>query len=196
MKKLVALLVLSMLALSSCKKDATEVTEESETTVTDTASVATDSVASASAAMVEPMQPDATGANPNTIMRQNSGMPMQQTTTAVQQVQQPVATAKGMNPAHGQPGHNCAIAVGAPLNSAVKKAPVASNTILPVQQSQTMLQPNTVPNSPMSFNTDGKSTITTSTPTTPVVTAPGMNPPHGQEGHVCAVAVGAPLPKP
>ena len=26
-------------------------------------------------------------------------------------------------------------------------------------------------------------------------TAPGMNPPHGQEGHDCAIAVGAPLPK-
>ena len=194
MKNLVALLVISMLALSSCKKDATEVTEESETTVTDTASAATDSVATTNT-IVLPMQPDVTGANPNTIMNQNSGMPMQQTTTAVQQVQQPVATAKGINPAHGQPGHNCAIAVGAPLNSSAKKASVASNTVLPVQQSQTMPQPNTVPNSPMSFNTDGKSTITTSTPTTPVETAPGMNPPHGQEGHVCAVAVGAPLPK-
>ena len=26
-------------------------------------------------------------------------------------------------------------------------------------------------------------------------TAPGMNPPHGQEGHRCDIAVGAPLPK-
>ena len=26
-------------------------------------------------------------------------------------------------------------------------------------------------------------------------TAPGMNPPHGQPGHRCDVAVGAPLPK-
>ena len=62
---------------------------------------------------------------------------------------------------------------------------------------QPTAQPTTVPNSPMNFNTDGKSTITTTTtPSTPVVTAPGMNPPHGQEGHVCSVAVGAPLPKP
>ena len=30
---------------------------------------------------------------------------------------------------------------------------------------------------------------------TPVAKAPGMNPPHGQEGHDCAVAVGALLPK-
>ncbi|MBK6446411.1 MAG: hypothetical protein IPF81_14280 [Bacteroidetes bacterium] len=26
-------------------------------------------------------------------------------------------------------------------------------------------------------------------------TAPGMNPPHGQPGHDCAIAVGAPLKK-
>ncbi len=26
-------------------------------------------------------------------------------------------------------------------------------------------------------------------------TAPGMNPPHGQPGHRCEIAVGAPLPK-
>ena len=30
---------------------------------------------------------------------------------------------------------------------------------------------------------------------TPAPTQPGMNPPHGQAGHDCAVAVGAPLPK-
>ncbi len=31
---------------------------------------------------------------------------------------------------------------------------------------------------------------------TPVAkTPPGMNPPHGQEGHRCEIAVGAPLPK-
>ena len=30
---------------------------------------------------------------------------------------------------------------------------------------------------------------------TPVQTAPGMNPPHGQQGHDCAIAVGAPLNK-
>ena len=31
-------------------------------------------------------------------------------------------TSVGMNPAHGQPGHRCDIAVGAPLNSAPVKA--------------------------------------------------------------------------
>jgi len=97
-------------------------------------------------------------------------------------------TTAGLNPAHGQPGHRCDIAVGAPLNS----APSASAT---------PPSPNGIPGSPSvlagprvgappspigaapSFNTQ------------PVATAPGMNPPHGQPGHDCAIAVGAPLKK-
>ncbi len=91
-----------------------------------------------------------------------------------------VATAKGMNPPHGQPGHRCDITVGAPLNSA--PAQVATN-------------------SPVA-NTSGTINQTINIPATPpmvvtpnTVTAPGMNPPHGQEGHRCDVAVGAALPK-
>lgn len=74
------------------------------------------------------------------------------------------ATAKGMNPPHGQPGHRCDIAVGAPLNSPA--------------QSTAVQQPGAV-----------KTTVTPSTPATPA----GMNPPHGQPGHRCDIAVGAPL---
>ena len=46
---------------------------------------------------------------------------------------QPVATAPGMNPPHGEPGHKCEIAVGAPLNSAPASptAPVPSITPQP-----------------------------------------------------------------
>lgn len=80
-------------------------------------------------------------------------------------VAQPVAvSAKGLNPAHGQPGHRCDIAVGAPLNS----APVAPVAVKPPVQQVT-------------------------TPQAPVKTAPGMNPPHGQPGHRCDISVGAPL---
>jgi hypothetical protein len=81
----------------------------------------------------------------------------------------PVATAPGMNPPHGQPGHRCEIAVGAPLNSqpVAKPAPVAF-TPPAAQQQQAEAQ---------------------------TVTPPGMNPPHGQPGHTCSVAVGAPLPQ-
>ncbi len=83
----------------------------------------------------------------------------------------PAATttvAPGMNPAHGQPGHRCDIAVGAPLNS-------KPNTTQPV-------------------STQPPSSIIT-TPSIPAATAvaPGMNPAHGQPGHRCDIAVGAPL---
>lgn len=88
-------------------------------------------------------------------------------------------TPKGMNPPHGQPGHRCDISVGAPLNS-----PIAANkpaTTTPAGSSNYSV---TVPPA---------AEATTSAPTTP--TPEGMNPPHGQNGHRCDVAVGAPLPK-
>ena len=86
-----------------------------------------------------------------------------------------VATA-GLNPAHGQPGHRCDIAVGAPLNSPAAKPATTATT------ATTTSQP-----------------VITSTPgavAAPVKTAPGMNPPHGQPGHRCDIAVGAPLNSP
>jgi hypothetical protein len=39
------------------------------------------------------------------------------------------------------------------------------------------------------------STTSTATPTPATPTPEGMNPPHGQEGHRCDIAVGAALPK-
>jgi hypothetical protein len=88
------------------------------------------------------------------------------------------STAKGMNPPHGQPGHDCAIAVGAPLNSA--------KTAQPQVQTTTTASPQVV---------SAPAQTATAPSTTPTVTAPGMNPPHGQPGHDCAIAVGAPLKK-
>ena len=87
----------------------------------------------------------------------------------------PATTAKGMNPPHGQPGHRCDIAVGAPLNS----APTASKPQV------------TTTTSPQVVSTSAQTTPSA----TPTVTAPGMNPPHGQPGHDCSIAVGAPLKK-
>jgi hypothetical protein len=86
-----------------------------------------------------------------------------------------------LNPAHGAPGHRCDIAVGAPLNSApVNKVPSQS----PVQLQQPVQMPApvqpTAPNNPT--NT-----------VTPATTAAGLNPAHGQPGHRCEIAVGAPL---
>jgi len=78
-------------------------------------------------------------------------------------------TANGINPAHGQPGHRCEIAVGAPLDS--KPAP----------------------------KTAAPAVATTAVPASATVSpvgdkvAPGMNPAHGQPGHRCDIAVGAPL---
>jgi hypothetical protein len=84
--------------------------------------------------------------------------------------------AVGMNPAHGQKGHRCDIPVGAPLNSpSVPTKTTSSNTTAP----QMTVTPNT------------NSTATATT----ITTAEGMNPPHGQEGHRCDIAVGAALPK-
>ena len=88
-------------------------------------------------------------------------------------------TAPGMNPAHGQPGHRCDIAVGAPLNSP------AGNTTTPAAQPISM-QPSIPAANPV---------ITPAKPAAApqTATAPGMNPPHGQPGHRCDIAVGAPL---
>ena len=87
----------------------------------------------------------------------------------VKQAPAEVYQAAGLNPPHGQPGHDCAIAVGAPL----KGSPTAS----PAK-----------PAAPMNFSTP--------TPKPSPIRASGgqrLNPAHGQPGHDCAVEVGAPL---
>ena len=109
-----------------------------------------------------------------------------QTVQAPSQVQtQVTTTAPGMNPPHGQPGHRCDIAVGAPLNSPKQTKPASGAGSAVVQQVTPSMtaQPN---NSAPAILTPNAAQTTT---------APGMNPPHGQPGHVCSVAVGAPLPK-
>ncbi|GAA4318524.1 hypothetical protein [Flaviaesturariibacter amylovorans] len=93
----------------------------------------------------------------------------------------PVASkgAKGaLNPAHGQPGHRCDIAVGAPLSSPAAAAPQPV-TITPPAGGATptvVAQPSTA---------------------RPATAAPAkgarLNPAHGQPGHDCAVPVGQPL---
>jgi hypothetical protein len=88
-----------------------------------------------------------------------------------------------LNPPHGEPGHRCEIAVGAPLDSEPTSPPT---TTINNSSSPSLTTP----------------TFTTPPPTQPaggqqekVVTAPGMNPPHGEPGHDCAIPVGAPLKK-
>jgi hypothetical protein len=80
-----------------------------------------------------------------------------------------------LNPAHGEPGHRCDIAVGAPLNS----PPGNPGDGHANEQTITMEVPEITEQPVVST---GK-------------TAPGMNPPHGEPGHDCAVPVGSPLKK-
>ncbi|MBK0370620.1 hypothetical protein [Flavobacterium agrisoli] len=113
-------------------------------------------------------------------------------TNSTQQVQlsQPVVsktvTPKGMNPPHGEKGHRCDIPVGAPLNS---KPATTTSTSVPqatATSGEVSKQISVQPPVPALLSTAS---------TNPVTTAEGMNPPHGQEGHRCDIAVGAPLPK-
>ena len=97
----------------------------------------------------------------------------------------PAKVAKGMNPAHGQPGHRCDIPVGAPLNS-----PVAAKPVTTTSQSGSTSQTFTVTPPAGSANP-----VPALLSTEASVVAEGMNPPHGQTGHRCDIAVGAPLPK-
>lgn len=87
-----------------------------------------------------------------------------------------------LNPAHGQPGHRCDIAVGAPLNSAPAKTPQPA---APVQAAPVQAAP--VQATPGTDLTPSKGVINTGSAAT------GLNPAHGQPGHRCDIAVGAPL---
>jgi len=62
---------------------------------------------------------------------------------------------------------------------------------IPTQSAQPVIQNAPVQNQQPVTTNNQAVTMTQ----TPVATKPGMNPPHGQPGHVCSVAVGAPLPK-
>lgn len=69
-----------------------------------------------------------------------------------------------LNPPHGEPGHDCNVAVGAPLNG-------VSNS----------------PNSPLPILSNPNNSL--NIPPTNV----RLNPPHGEPGHDCNVMVGQPL---
>ncbi|MBF6640044.1 hypothetical protein IVB69_00995 [Flavobacterium sp. J49] len=125
---------------------------------------------------------------------QNVAPTQNQTATASQTLtpNPQAATKKGMNPPHGQPGHRCDIAVGAPLNSPPgnnNQPKIGSATTQQIDPSKFTTQTTTSTpqpaGAPAILNPDAAQTTT----------APGMNPPHGQPGHQCGIAVGAPLPK-
>ena len=168
-KNIIYLLLTSSLLVYSCKKeDELETPKSTENVIIPRVQSLPiqENTTSVPQAVAPPSQPQTV--NPNQVVTQNP------------------ANAKGLNTAHGQAGHRCDIAVGAPLNSPIKKAPISTG------------KPATITQRNNAVNTSANAVpaiLKSNTTTTPVVTAPGMNPPHGQEGHKCDVAVGAPLPK-
>jgi hypothetical protein len=112
-------------------------------------------------------QPVADPNNPN-----GQGTINMQPVVTADNATKPAANVK-LNPPHGEPGHRCDISVGAPLDGSS-------------QQPTTSVQPVTI------NPTQNTSKPATTTPTT----NPGnlkINPAHGQPGHRCDIAVGAPL---
>lgn len=97
---------------------------------------------------------------------------------------QSTSTSGALNPAHGEPGHDCSIAVGAPLSSAKSNG------------SQSIQMANPSPG-------QGTQTINPASAVEPVMAVPSnqnpagtsgkLNPAHGEPGHDCAKPVGAPL---
>ncbi|WP_297097505.1 hypothetical protein [uncultured Draconibacterium sp.] len=101
-----------------------------------------------------------------------------------------------INPPHGEPGHRCDIAVGAPLDApastpkvepakTTQAAPVVSTASTTTQQSTGRVGPTIENlkklNSPQPINYAPGASVT-------------VNPPHGQPGHRCDIPVGDPLP--
>ena len=90
---------------------------------------------------------------------------------------QPAPANLKINPAHGEPGHRCDIAVGAPLDGTSSINKNINNT------------------TPTANIITTPSSITTNTNNQHSTTASNLkiNPAHGQPGHRCDLAVGAPL---
>ncbi|REC48896.1 hypothetical protein [Chryseobacterium pennipullorum] len=149
----IGLMAVSLLA-ASCKKDerATYLKEE---------------------ANIQPVT--ALNATPRTSLMDQAGI--QSNTSPA-----PMASAPGMNPPHGQPGHRCDIPVGQPLNSQPAAAPVSQNINVGANNA-IQIDPNAVSPGKIAIDNAGKE----------IKTAPGMNPPHGQPGHRCDIPVGKPL---
>ncbi len=168
MKKLLSISLFAAITMISCKQ---ELQPQESLTDTDAPSTMTD------ASTDNPIAPaPAMPEQPQQTMSAPQSMPNQPA------MQAPAKVAAGMNPAHGQPGHRCDIAVGAPLSSApTKQATSNPMTMTPAKPAAPAA------GTPALLNPNSAAPAT--------VTAAGMNPPHGQPGHRCDVSVGAPLPK-
>lgn len=102
--------------------------------------------------------------------------PLPAPVNADQTVAVPQPAGVALNPEHGQPGHRCDLAVGAPLNS----TPGAASPVPTPSQSAPVITPTS-------------SSTPVTLPALQTSAAPGTNPEHGQPGHRCDLAVGAPL---
>jgi hypothetical protein len=101
-------------------------------------------------------------------------------------------SAMRINPPHGEPGHVCEVEVGKPIPDNLKSSAPAEKVTATPNSSPITVNPAPAPVNNM------PATISTNPGTNPAAsaaTAPGMNPPHGQPGHDCAIPVGAPLKK-
>ncbi len=122
---------------------------------------------------IAPTQPVSTGVNDT--INNAAGVNTNSVPVAPSTIQ-PQQGGVALNPPHGQPGHNCDIEVGKPLNSAP-----TSNTAPPI-----MTTPAQSP------------TVVPSNPSTPLPSGINsgqvkLNPAHGLPGHRCDIAVGAAL---
>ncbi len=153
-KTFISSIILSSLLFVSCKK---ELEPQETTSTSELVRLGLAKDTTKAAAPVVQNQTPAPAANPNTVL----------------------GATKGLNPAHGQPGHRCDIAVGAPLNS----APQGQVVQQPVQAQRIQVNPN-------------QPKVVTTTTMAPVKVGKGMNPSHGQPGHRCDIPVGAPLNSP
>lgn len=93
-----------------------------------------------------------------------------------------------LNPPHGEPGHRCEVEVGKPLPAAGATANMPGAATLSATNPAPTITP--VPNQPVTISTNPSPA-----PAAKTTTAPGMNPPHGEPGHDCAIPVGSPLKK-
>jgi len=84
-----------------------------------------------------------------------------------------------VNPAHGLPGHRCDLQVGAPLPQAGSATATQVVPVAPAGQAGPTVQ--SIPPPPQA-NTGS-----------PISGSKKVNPAHGQPGHRCDIAVGAPL---
>ena len=89
---ILGLLMVFLVFICSCKK---ELEPQESSVVTNPSSSGNTSISTAT-----PSGPSANSSQNPSLLQQNSNQ-----------------NASGMNPPHGQPGHRCDIAVGAPLNS-------------------------------------------------------------------------------